>query len=146
MLDLLKDSYNCFLLSLIEKHLNEPIIYNNFSFSLRKVFGTYQAYYTILLAAFEFVFILKHIFCLPQWLIFEMACRVWLNRSWFMIHIKVLNFHKFLCYHKSIELPMGLWHLNNMKAIITLWTLNCWVCSFFLYWLFPYCSQLSQLI
>ena len=26
MLDLLKDCYNCFLLSLIEKHLNEPII------------------------------------------------------------------------------------------------------------------------
>ena len=32
MLDLLKDCYNCFLLSLIEKHLNEPIIYYNFSF------------------------------------------------------------------------------------------------------------------
>ena len=25
-LDLIKDCYNCFLLSLIEKHLNEPII------------------------------------------------------------------------------------------------------------------------
>ena len=32
MVDLLKDCYNCFLLSLIEKHLNEPISYYNFSF------------------------------------------------------------------------------------------------------------------
>ena len=44
MLDLLKDCYNCFLLSLIKKHQNEnePIIYNNFSFQVRKVFETYQ--------------------------------------------------------------------------------------------------------
>ena len=35
MLDLLKDSYNCFLLSLTEKHLNEPIICN-FSFLIEK--------------------------------------------------------------------------------------------------------------
>ena len=69
MLDLLKDCYNCFLLSLIEKHLNEHILYYNFSF-----LGTYQVYYTILLVPFEFVFILKHIFCLPQWLFFQMAC------------------------------------------------------------------------
>ena len=31
-------------------------------------------YYTIFFIAFEFVFILKHIFCLPQWLFFQMAC------------------------------------------------------------------------
>ena len=66
MVDLLKDCYNCFLLPLIEKHLNEPIIYYNFSFLLRKAFETYQIYYTILLTAFDFFFILKHIFCLPQ--------------------------------------------------------------------------------
>ena len=40
---LLEDCYNCFLL-----------------------FETYQLYYAILLIAFEFVFILEHIFCLPQ--------------------------------------------------------------------------------
>ena len=38
MPDLLKDCYNCFLLSLIEKHLNEPIIYYNFSFLIEQGF------------------------------------------------------------------------------------------------------------
>ena len=38
MLDLLQDCYNCFSLSLIEKHLNEPIIYYNFSFLVEKSF------------------------------------------------------------------------------------------------------------
>ena len=37
-----------------------------FHFLLRKVFETYQIYYTILLIAFECVLILKHILCLPQ--------------------------------------------------------------------------------
>ena len=36
MLDLLNDCYNCFLLSLIKKHLNEPIIYYNFLFLIEK--------------------------------------------------------------------------------------------------------------
>ena len=54
---------------------NEPMIYNNFSFLARKVFETYQVYYTILLLiAFQSVFILKHIFCLPQSLFFQTAC------------------------------------------------------------------------
>ena len=38
MLDLLKDCYNRFFLSLIEKHLNEPIIYYSFSFLIEKSF------------------------------------------------------------------------------------------------------------
>ena len=38
MLGLLTDCYNCFLHSLIEKHLNEPIIYYNFSFLIEKSF------------------------------------------------------------------------------------------------------------
>ena len=38
MLDLLKDCYNCFLLSLIEKHLNKPNIYYNFQFLIEKSF------------------------------------------------------------------------------------------------------------
>ena len=37
MLDLLNDCCNCFLLSLIEKHLNEPIMYN-FSFLIERSF------------------------------------------------------------------------------------------------------------
>ena len=38
MLDSLKHCYNCFLPSLIKKHLNEHIIYNNFSFLIEKSF------------------------------------------------------------------------------------------------------------
>ena len=48
---------------------------------------------------------------------------------------------------KSMHLSMDLWHSNNMKVILlnfakdhcfwTLRTLNCWLHSFFLYWLFP---------
>ena len=38
MLDLLKDCYKCFLLSLIKIHLNEPIICYNFSFLIEKSF------------------------------------------------------------------------------------------------------------
>ena len=52
-----------------------------------------------------------------------------------MIHDEVLNFHDWILrYHepfpdkirklKSLKLAMGLWHLNNMKVILTLWTLN----------------------
>ena len=66
MLDLLKDCCNCFLLSLVKKHLNEHIMYYNFSFLIKKVLETYQAYYIILLIAFEFIFILKQIFFLPK--------------------------------------------------------------------------------
>ena len=49
--------------------------------------------------------------------------RVWLNRIWFGIHNKVLNFHYWtLCYNelfldnrrkwKSMDLSMDLWHSN----------------------------------
>ena len=38
MLDLLKHCHNSFLLSLIEKHLNEPIIYYKFSSLIEKCF------------------------------------------------------------------------------------------------------------
>ena len=41
------------------------------------------------------------------------------NRSWFVIHNKVLNFHDWI-----LELSMDLWHLNSTKVISTLWTLN----------------------
>ena len=64
MLDLLKDCCNCFLLFLVKKHLNEHIIYHNFSFLI--VLETYQVYYTILFIVSEFIFILKQIFCLPK--------------------------------------------------------------------------------
>ena len=65
MLDSPKDCYNCFLLSLVKKHLNEHIIYN-FPFLLKTVLETYLNYYTILFIAFEFIFILQQIFCLPK--------------------------------------------------------------------------------
>ena len=66
--------------------------------------------------------------------------RVQLNRSWFVIHYKILNFQDWiLCYHepfhkkikiwKSMEFWMDLWHLNNMKVILTLCTLNYVVCG-----------------
>ena len=71
--------------------------------------------------------------------------RVWLNRLWFGIHNKILNFHDWtLCYNelfhddrrkwKSMDLSIDLWHSNNIKVILpnfakdhcfwTLWTLN----------------------
>ena len=43
MLNLLKDCYNCFLFSVIEKHLNEPIIYYNFSFLIEKRFSNFSS-------------------------------------------------------------------------------------------------------
>ena len=66
MLDLLKDCCNCFLLSLVKKHLNELIRYYNFSFLIEKVLESYQVYGPILFIAFEFIFIIKQIFCLPK--------------------------------------------------------------------------------
>ena len=82
--------------------------------------------------------------------------RVQLNRNWFVIQNEVLNFHnEICCYHelfhkakriKLMKLSMDLWHLDNMKIIITLWTMNCWLCSFYLYWFFLYYSQSSQVI
>ena len=39
MLDLLKDCCNCFLLPLVKKHLNEHIMYHDFSFLIEKSFG-----------------------------------------------------------------------------------------------------------
>ena len=55
--------------------------------------------------------------------------RVWLNRLWFGIHKKILNFHDWtLCYNelfhdnrrkwKSMDLSMDQWHSNNMKVIL----------------------------
>ena len=43
--------------------------------------------------------------------------RVWLTWSSFVIHNKIK-------IYKSLELSIDLWHLNNMKDILTLWTLN----------------------
>ena len=69
MLDLLKDCCNYFLLSSGKKHLNEHIIYCIYNLIIsywKKVYETFQVYYTILFIAFEFMFILKQIFCLPK--------------------------------------------------------------------------------
>ena len=85
---------------------------------------------------------------------FCLSFRVRFNRSWFVIHDEAWNFHDWiLCYHehfhekikreKSLELPINLWHLNSMKVLLTLWTLNYFNCVF-LYWFFPHCSQSNQ--
>ena len=66
MLDLLKDCYNCFSFSLVKKHLNEHLIYYNFSFLTEKVLETFLSVYTALFIGFEFIFIHKQIFCLPK--------------------------------------------------------------------------------
>ena len=66
MLDLLRDCYNCFLLCLVKKRLNEHIICYNFSVLIEKVSETCQVYYTISFITFEFILILKQIFCLPK--------------------------------------------------------------------------------
>ena len=60
--------------------------------------------------------------------------RVWLTGSWFVTHDKGLNLHDWiLCYHepfcddiryKLLESSMDLWHINNMKVIVTFRTLN----------------------
>ena len=53
--------------SVVKKHLNEHIIYYNFSFLIEKSFQACQVItQSYLLIAFEFIFILKHIFCLPK--------------------------------------------------------------------------------
>ena len=68
MLDLLKDCCNCFLLSLVKKHLNKHIIYciYNLIISYWKKFKKLIKFITILFISFEFIFILKQIFCLPK--------------------------------------------------------------------------------
>ena len=38
MLNLLKDCYNCFLLSLVKRYLNKHIIYYNLPFLIEKTF------------------------------------------------------------------------------------------------------------
>ena len=71
--------------------------------------------------------------------------RVWFNRSWFVIHFRVLNcLNWILCYHKlyhdkqkthsNISMDLYFWNFNHMKFISheyandhylwTLWTLN----------------------
>ena len=73
MLNLLKDCYNCFLFSLIEKHLNEPIIYYNFSFLIEKRFSNFSsllwlAYKSLLSRFFSvnklYYVILQFFFCI----------------------------------------------------------------------------------
>ena len=76
MLDLLKDSFNCFLLSLIEKHLNQPLIYYNLSFLIEKSFWNLSSllhHLTNVLNFFLFistfsVFLNEHFF---RWLVYK---------------------------------------------------------------------------
>ena len=75
MLDLLKDSNNCFLLSLIEKHPNEPIIiYHNFSFLTEKSFGNLSSLLHNLTNVLNlFLFISTFLVFLNDYF-FQMAC------------------------------------------------------------------------
>ena len=80
MLDLRKDCYNCFLLSLINCLLLSFTFFyflllsaTIFHFKWENFLKLIKFFYTILLIAFEFIFILKRVFCLPQWLFFQMA-------------------------------------------------------------------------
>ena len=61
--------------------------------------------------------------------------------SWFMMRFWIFT-TEFFCYHmgllhdkikqyKSFELSMDQWHLNYMKVILTLWTLNYLECVSF---------------
>ena len=58
---------------------------------------------------------------------------------WFKIHDEVLDFHDWIfCYHepfhnkiKIIGIIKNLWHLNNVKLILTLWKLNYVDCVLF---------------
>ena len=59
MLDLLKDCCNCFLLSLVKKHLNEHIIYYNFLFLNEKSFRNLLSLLHDLIYRFELIFILR---------------------------------------------------------------------------------------
>ena len=67
MLHSLKDCYDCFLPSLVKKHLNEHIIYDNFSFLNEKKFWNMPiCLLHNLIYCFWTIFIFKHIFCLPK--------------------------------------------------------------------------------
>ena len=59
MLDLLKDCCNWFLLSLVKKHLNEHIMYYNFSFLIEKSFGNLSSLLHNQFIAFEFILFLS---------------------------------------------------------------------------------------
>ena len=70
-----------------------------------------------------------------HWIIPSMVFRVWLSGPWFVIHNEVWIFMTeffdfmglFMTFKKkwkSLDLSVGLWHWNNTKVILTLWTLN----------------------
>ena len=67
MLDLLKHCSIGFLRSLVKKHLNEPTIYHKFPFLIEKDFWNIKFFtQSYLCIAFELIFFLKDIVCLPK--------------------------------------------------------------------------------
>ena len=56
MLDLLKDCYLCFLLSLVKKYLNSHIIYHSLSFFIEKSF-LHSLVYILFLFTLSFLFL-----------------------------------------------------------------------------------------
>ena len=80
---------------------------------------------------------------------FNLAAREFMTRFWIFITKFVVTTSVFTSKVKrikSMKLSMDQWHLDNMEVIITLWTMNNWLCSFSLHWYFLYCSQWSQVI
>ena len=95
MLDLLKDCYKCFFLSLIEKHRNEPIIYYNFSFVIEKSFWNLISllhsltYHFLLLFSSTFSVVLNYYFF--RWL----ACKSLLSRFLVLINYFMWSYNLF---------------------------------------------------
>ena len=98
ILDLLKDSFNCFLLFLIEKHLNQPIIYYNLSFLIEKGFWNLSS-------------LLHHLTNVLNFFLFISTFSVFLNE----------NFFRWLAY-KSLLSTLSL--LTNY----IMWSYNIFFC------------------
>ena len=86
--------------------------------------------------------------------VFNWKYRVRLNASWFAIHNEILQLNSLLSWSfsqqdkkiKITEIINGSGTFKWYESYVN--TLNTelgWLCSFFMYWSFPYCPQLCQL-
>ena len=95
MLDSLKNCYDCFFL--VKKHLNEHIIYYNFSFLIEKSFWNLSSLlrnltYLLLLNSFLFLGTFSLFIKKPQQLFFQTAC---LQVSSVLINCTMWSFYLF---------------------------------------------------
>ena len=88
MLDLLKDYYNCFLLFLIDKHVNKPIIHYNFPFLIEKSFWNLSS----LLHSLTYHFWI----CLNDYYFRWLAYKSLLSRFWVLINYFMWSYNLFL--------------------------------------------------